>query len=621
MTRLVSCLKDYTQVKANLVNFLFMNLKKTTIGTLLVLSASYAAAAYYGDYNIDNTTGSYKWNTAQWVDSEGASLDYPPYLTDSVYIGTNSINVDITNEAYAKEVFLGITSGKTSPVSLRFCGEGAFLYVGNDGDVGGSINSVDAATGDTATLGWTMQSRLTFSSDNTTGVSSRFTNASKFEVYIVEVGHDSQFAGTEWLITQDCNYTVSGWLNVGATNGSNKGDFTAAITHTAGTLNVSRILFSSGTSDGAVSNTRYTLDGGKFNVSSVHLGNTYDVDQSGDIVTIDANFNLLSGEISHYNNYTDMTFRDSFGHDNTRSTGMVNNGAFNLNFSDKKAAYEGYAGSHSAMVFNTSTPIIRFEDTVYLKDYQSTAGGFTVRGNGKLYNYATATITGKISVLDTATLVVSGTDSINVNGVNVDMVGKMFETASEIYVSSGAKFDFSKSAVQKVFSGQTISGAGQILASTSQNLQIFGSLAPAGDDGAAGKLAISGNGTVEMSKDASLVFNLFSSDGKSVSSADKISFAIATTFVEMNEGEGLGKFIFDTSQILEDTSFRLSSLFENADADWSKFEFLTTEASRVQAAFDGVDTINLSIIPEPSAFAIALGALALGFAARRRMKR
>ena len=436
----------------------------------------------------------------------------------------------------------------------------------------------------------------------------------------MEVGHDSQFAGTEWLITQDCNYTVSGWLNVGATNGSNKGDFTAAITHTAGTLNVSRILFSSGTSDGAVSNTRYTLDGGKFNVSSVHLGNTYDVDQSGDIVTIDANFNLLSGEISHYN-YTDMTFRDSFGHDNTRSTGMVNNGAFNLNFSDKKAAYEGYAGSHSAMVFNTSTPIIRFEDTVYLKDYQSTAGGFTVRGNGKLYNYATATITGKISVLDTATLVVSGTDSINVNGVNVDMVGKMFETASEIYVSSGAKFDFSKSAVQKVFSGQTISGAGQILASTSQNLQIFGSLAPAGDDGAAGKLAISGNGTVEMSKDASLVFNLFSSDGKSVSSADKISFATTTTFVEMNEGEGLGKFIFDTSQILEDTSFQLSSLFENADADWSKFEFLTTEASRVQAAFDGVDTINLSIIPEPSAFAIALGALALGFAARRRMKR
>ena len=599
-----------------------MNLKKTIIGTLLVLSASYAAAAYYGDYNIDNTTGSYNWNTAQWVDSEGASLDgYPPYLTDSVYIGTNSINVDITNEAYAKEVSLGITSGKTSPVSLRFCGEGAFLYVGNDGDVGGSINSVDAATGDTATLGWTMQSRLTFSSDNTTGVSSRFTNASEFEVYIVEVGHDSQFAGTEWLITQDCNYTVSGWLNVGATNGSNKGDFTAAITHTAGTLNVSRILFSSGTSDGAVSNTRYTLDGGKFNVSSVHLGNTYDVDQSGDIVTIDANFNLLSGEISHYNSYTDMTFRDSFGHDNKKSTGMENNGAFNLNFSDKKAAYEGYAGSHSAMVFNTSTPIIRFEDTVYLKDYQSTAGGFTIRGNGKLYNYATATITGKISVLDTATLVVSGTDSIDVNGVNVDMVGKMFETASEIYVSSGAKFDFSKSAVQKVFSGQTISGAGQILASTSQNLQIFGSLAPAGDDGAAGKLAISGNGTVEMSKDASLVFNLFSSDGKSVSSADKISFATATRFVEMNEGEGLGKFIFDTSQILEDTSFLLSSLFENADADWSKFEFLTTEASRVQAAFDGVDTINLSIIPEPSAFAIALGALALGFAARRRMKR
>ena len=103
-----------------------MNLKKTIIGTLLVLSASYAAAAYYGDYNIDNTTGSYKWNTAQWVDSEGASLDYPPYLTDSVYIGTNSINVDITNEAYAKEVSLGITSGKTSPVSLRFCGEGGF---------------------------------------------------------------------------------------------------------------------------------------------------------------------------------------------------------------------------------------------------------------------------------------------------------------------------------------------------------------------------------------------------------------------------------------------------------------------------------------------------------------
>lgn len=437
----------------------------------------------------------------------------------------------------------------------------------------------------------------------------------------MEVGHNSQFAGTEWLINQDCNYTVSGWLNVGATNGSNKGDFTAAITHTAGTLNVSRILFSSGTSDGAVSNTWYTLDGGKFNVSNVHLGNTYDVDQSGDIVTIDANFNLLSGEISHYNNYTDMTFRDSFGHNNIKSTGMVNNGAFNLNFSDKTTEFAGYAGSHSAMVFNTSTPIIRFEDTVYLKDYQSTAGGFTVRGNGKLYNYATATITGKISVLDTATLVVSGTDSINVNGVNVDMVGKMFETASEIYVSSGAKFDFSKSAVQKVFSGQTISGAGQILASTSQNLQIFGSLAPAGDDGAAGKLAISGNGTVEMSKDASLVFNLFSSDGKSVSSADKISFAIATTFVEMNEGEGLGKFIFDTSQILEDTSFQLSSLFENADADWSKFEFLTTEASRVQAAFDGVDTINLSIIPEPSAFAIALGALALGFAARRRMKR
>ncbi|MFR6034407.1 MAG: hypothetical protein ACLUKN_15300 [Bacilli bacterium] len=54
------------------------------------------------------------------------------------------------------------------------------------------------------------------------------------------------------------------------------------------------------------------FDGGKFNVSNVHLGNTYDVDQSGDIVTIDANFNLLSGEISHYNNYTDMTFRDSF---------------------------------------------------------------------------------------------------------------------------------------------------------------------------------------------------------------------------------------------------------------------------------------------------------------------
>ena len=48
------------QIKANLVNFLFMNLKKTIIGTLLVLSASYAAAAYYGDYNIDNTTGSYK---------------------------------------------------------------------------------------------------------------------------------------------------------------------------------------------------------------------------------------------------------------------------------------------------------------------------------------------------------------------------------------------------------------------------------------------------------------------------------------------------------------------------------------------------------------------------------
>ena len=598
-----------------------MNLKKTIIGTLLVLSASYAAAAYYGDYNIDNTTGSYKWNTAQWVDSEGASLDYPPDLTDSVYIGTNSIDVDITNVAYAKEVSLGITSGKTSSVSLRFYGEGAFLYVGNDGNVGGSINSVDAATGDTATLDWTMQSRLAFSSNNTTGVSSRFTNASEFEVYVVDVGYDDQFAGTEWLITQDCNYTVSGWLNVGSANGSNKGDFTAAITHTAGTLNVSRILFSSSTSDGAVSNTWYTLDGGKFNVSSVHLGNTYDVDQSGDIVTIDANFNLLSGEISHYNTYTDMTFRDSFGHDNTKSTGMVNNGAFNLNFSDKKAAYEGYAGSHSAMVFNTSTPIIRFEDTVYLKDYQSTAGGFTVRGNGKLYNYATATITGKISVLDTATLVVSGTDSIDVNGVNVDMVGKMFETASEIYVSSGAKFDFSKSAVQKVFSGQTISGAGQILASTSQNLQIFGSLAPAGDDGAAGKLAISGNGTVEMSKDASLVFNLFSSDGKSVSSADKISFATATTFVEMNEGEGLGKFIFDTSQILEDTSFQLSSLFENADADWSKFEFLTTEASRVQAAFDGVDTINLSIIPEPSAFAIALGALALGFAARRRMKR
>ena len=154
-----------------------------------------------------------------------------------------------------------------------------------------------------------------------------------------------------------------------------------------------------------------------------------------------------------------------------------------------------------------------------------------------------------------------------------------------------------------------------------QNLQVLGSLAPAGDDGAAGKLAISGNGTVEMSKDASLMFNLFSSDGKTISSTDKISFAIATTFVEMNEGEGLGKFIFDTSQILEDTSFLLSSLFENADADWSKFEFLTTEASRVQAAFDGVDTINLSIIPEPSAFAIALGALALGFAARRRMKR
>ena len=372
-----------------------MNLKKTIIGTLLVLSASYAAAAYYGDYNIDNTTGSYKWNTAQWVDSEGASLDYPPDLTDSVYIGTNSISVEITNEAYAKEVSLGVTSGKTSPVSLAFYGEGAFLYVGNDGDVGGSINSVDAATGDTATLGWTVQSRLVFSSNNTTGVSSRFTNASEFEVYVVEVGHNSQFAGTEWLINQDCNYTVSGWLNVGATNGSNKGDFTAAISHTAGTLNVSRILFSSGTSDGAVSNTWYTLDGGKFNVSNVHLGNTYDVDQSGDIVTIDANFNLLSGEISHYNNYTDMTFRDSFGHDNIKSTGMVNNGAFNLNFSDKTTEFAGYAGSHSAMVFNTSTPIIRFEDTVYLKDYQSTAGGFTIRGNGKLYNYATATITGK----------------------------------------------------------------------------------------------------------------------------------------------------------------------------------------------------------------------------------
>ena len=103
-----------------------MNLKKTIIGTLLVLSASYAAAAYYGDYNIDNTTGSYKWNTAQWVDSEGASLDYPPYLTDSVYIGTNSINVDITNEAYAKEVSLGITSGKTSPVSLKVLRRGRF---------------------------------------------------------------------------------------------------------------------------------------------------------------------------------------------------------------------------------------------------------------------------------------------------------------------------------------------------------------------------------------------------------------------------------------------------------------------------------------------------------------
>lgn len=252
-----------------------MNLKKTIIGTLLVLSASYAAAAYYGDYNIYNTTGSYNWNTAQWVDSEGASLDgYPPCLTDSVYIGTNSIDVDITNVAYAKEVSLGITSGKTSSVSLRFYGEGAFLYVGNDGDVGGSINSVDAATGDTATLDWTMQSRLAFSSNNTTGVSSRFTNASEFEVYSVDVGHDGQFAGTEWLITQDCNYTVSGWLNVGSANGSNKGDFTAAITHTAGTLNVSRILFSSSTSDGAVSNTWYTLDGGKFNVSSVHIGNT-----------------------------------------------------------------------------------------------------------------------------------------------------------------------------------------------------------------------------------------------------------------------------------------------------------------------------------------------------------
>ena len=599
-----------------------MKINKTILAPLLVLSASYAFAGYFADYNLESTSGSYSWGNIEWVDSNGELLDgYPPYLTDSVYIGTNSINVDITKDSYAKEVFLGITEGKTSPVSLRFYGDGAFLYVGNDGDVGGSINSVDAATGDTATLDWTMQSRLAFSSNNTTGVSSRFTNASEFEVYSVDVGYDGQFAGTEWLITQDCNYTVSGWLNVGSANGSNKGDFTAAITHTAGTLNVSRILFSSSTSDGAVSNTWYTLDGGKFNVSSVHIGNTQDMDQSGNIVTIDANFNLLSGEISHYNNYTDMTFRDSFGHDNIKSTGMINNGAFNLNFSDKKTTFEGYAGTHSAMVFNTATPIIRFEDTVKLKDYESTAGGFTIRGNGKLYNYADATITGKISVLDTATLIVSGTDSISVNGVNVSMTGKMFETASEIYVSSGAKFDFSKSAIQKVFSGQTLSGAGQVLASTSQNLQVLGALAPAGDDGNAGKLVISGNGTVEMSKDASLMFNLFSSDGKTISSTDKISFAVSTTFVEMAVGDGLGKFIFDTSQIMEDTSFLLSSLFENADADWSKFEFLTTEASRVQAAFDGVDTINLSIIPEPSEVAVVLGALAIAFAAAQRRRK
>ena len=59
LTRLVSCLKYYTQIKANLVNFLFMNLKKTIIGTLLVLSASYAAAAYYGDSILSNLAAYY----------------------------------------------------------------------------------------------------------------------------------------------------------------------------------------------------------------------------------------------------------------------------------------------------------------------------------------------------------------------------------------------------------------------------------------------------------------------------------------------------------------------------------------------------------------------------------
>ncbi|PWM32072.1 MAG: hypothetical protein DBX55_01690 [Verrucomicrobia bacterium] len=112
-----------------------------------------------------------------------------------------------------------------------------------------------------------------------------------------------------------------------------------------------------------------------------------------------------------------------------------------------------------------------------------------------------------------------------------------------------------------------------------------------------------------------------------LSDASKIVLSIsgATEFASLagasvtTSGEGYGSLIFDiNAAAFEDGtefSISLSELIAASDIDWSKFDISAGEYSY------SIDGSNITFqVPEPSAYAAALGALALAFAAFRRRR-